>query len=87
MQEHSLLYYLEQVEDDRIQKGRRYPLWVILGIIIMAVLSGRKSLKSIGRFVVDHKTTLQSLFNFETWGTLLWNNMEYFKARKFWVAQ
>ncbi len=42
MQEHSLLYYLEQVEDILNTKGRRYPLWVILGIIIMAVLSGRK---------------------------------------------
>ncbi len=42
----------------------------------MAVLSGRKSLKSIGRFVASHKTTLQSLYELNhgvpSYGTI-WN--------------
>jgi predicted transposase YbfD/YdcC len=47
----SLIDYLKQVPDERNASGQRHPMWLILLIIIMGMLSGYGGYRSLGRFV------------------------------------
>ena len=58
-----LFYYLSQIDDFRIRKGRRHRLGDVLGMVVMAVLSGRTSIKSINRFIQQHEKELTKLFD------------------------
>jgi DDE_Tnp_1-associated len=69
-----LYYYLSQIPDFRIKKGQRHKLADILSMLIMAVLSGRKSKKSISRFLNKNNAVLTTLFGLKhgtpSYGTL-----------------
>ena len=42
----SLRLILEQVPDPRGRQGRDYPLWSILALIVVSLVSGRKGMKA-----------------------------------------
>jgi hypothetical protein len=50
----SLMDALAEVPDPRDPRGRRHPLTAILGLTVVAVLSGMKSLEAIAQFGRDH---------------------------------
>jgi len=45
--ESSLLGHLQRVKDGRRREGKIYPLWSILGMLVMAALNGQKTLRSM----------------------------------------
>jgi hypothetical protein len=49
----SLIDYLQQVPDFRTQP--RYPLWVVLVLVIMGVMSGCTGYRALEDFVVRHQ--------------------------------
>jgi DDE_Tnp_1-associated len=62
MEDYSLLYFLSQTEDFRIERGRRHVLSYVLCMTVMAVLSGRTGLKGIARFMKQNEAALTLLF-------------------------
>jgi len=54
----SLLGRLKEVPDPRRREGRIYPLWSILGMLILAAINGQKTLRSMW------------LWSVERWGTI-----------------
>ena len=62
MEDNSLMYFLSQIPDHRLSQGRRHVLSGVLSMFVMAVLSGRKSLKSIARFMDQNKEDLSAAF-------------------------
>ena len=50
---HSLLGRLKEVPDPRRREGRIYPLWSILGMLILAALNGQKTLRSMWLWSVE----------------------------------
>ena len=59
----SLIDYLKEIPDERDPHGRRHPLWLILLIIIMAIISGYWGYRGIGRFVERHRRKLIEIFH------------------------
>jgi len=55
----SLIDYLQQVPDFRTQP--RYPLWVVLVLVIMGVMSGCTGYRALEDFVVRHQAVLLDL--------------------------
>jgi hypothetical protein len=55
----SLIDYLQQVPDFRTQP--RYPLWVVLVLVIMGVMSGCSGYRALEDFVVRHQAVLLEL--------------------------
>ena len=51
----SLIDYLKLIPDCRNPHGRRHPLWLVLLLIIMAMMSGYWGYRQIGRFVERHR--------------------------------
>ena len=47
----SLIDYLKQIPDERNAGGRRHPLWLILLIMILGIMSGYWGYRGLGRFV------------------------------------
>lgn len=45
--ENSLLGHLQRVEDVRRREGKIYPLWSMLGMLVLAALNGQKTLRSM----------------------------------------
>jgi len=45
--ENSLLGHLQQVRDARRREGKIYPLWGMLGMLVLAALNGQKTLRSM----------------------------------------
>lgn len=45
--ERSLLEHLQRVKDARRREGKIYPLWSILGMLVLAALNGQKSLRAM----------------------------------------
>ena len=80
MEKHSLLYYLSEIPEFRSKRGFRHELGDVLVILVMAVLSGCRSLKSISRFVQRHKNGLTTVLELKhgvpSYGTL-WNVLKY----------
>lgn len=60
-----LIDYLKQVPDERNASGQRHPIWLILLIIIMGMLSGYGGDRSLGRFVERHRRQLISTLKIE----------------------
>lgn len=58
----SLIDYLKEVPDERNPHGRRHPLWLILIIVIMGIMSGYWGYRELGRFVERHRRELIKLF-------------------------
>ena len=54
----SLIIFLAEIEDTRKPKGKRHEQLSILVIMIMAMLCGKTSLKSIARFANAHRAEL-----------------------------
>ncbi len=54
----SLLTYLQQVPDFRTSRGRQYPLWVLLLLLIMGILSGCHSYLALEAFGQRHYPAL-----------------------------
>lgn len=57
-----LIEQLKQIQDHRRTKGRRYPLWVILMLSIMGVLSGYVGYRPLADFSCKHRELLWALF-------------------------
>jgi hypothetical protein len=60
----SLLEVLSQVPDPRSRHGRRHPLSAILGLALVAMLSGAKGFEGIAQFGRDHGIPLAHLLGF-----------------------
>ena len=56
----SLIDYLKQIPDHREPHGLRHPLWLVLLIIIMGMMSGYWGYRQLGRFVERHRRELIS---------------------------
>lgn len=56
--EDSLLYILNQLEDNRRKQGQRHPLHILFLITIMGIMSGAKSERAIARFAINNKGSL-----------------------------
>jgi len=54
MAESSLLGRLQQVRDARRREGKIYPLWSILGMLVLAALNGQKTLRSMWLWCAAH---------------------------------
>ena len=54
----SLIDYLKQIPDHRARSGLRHPLWLVLLLIIMGMLSGYWGYRQLGRFVERHRREL-----------------------------
>jgi hypothetical protein len=54
----SLIQSLQSMRDFRAAQGRRYPLWLILLLIIMGTMSGCRSYSALEDFGVRHYETL-----------------------------
>ncbi len=50
----SLLGRLQQVRDARRREGKIYPLWSILGMLVLAALNGQKTLRSMWLWCAAH---------------------------------
>jgi DDE_Tnp_1-associated len=55
---------LATVPDPRSRRGRIHPLPAFMGLVALALLMGRKSLKSIARFGRQHKAPLAHALGF-----------------------
>lgn len=59
----TIIEHLATVPDFRRKEGRRYPLWVVLTMIIMAIMSGRYAYREIARFIQANQQDLQKYLN------------------------
>ncbi|NEN98430.1 MAG: ISAs1 family transposase [Moorea sp. SIO3I7] len=58
LMEKSLIDYLKEIPDHRSPHGLRHPLWLVLLIIIMGMMSGYWGYRQLGRFVERHRREL-----------------------------
>jgi hypothetical protein len=56
--EKSLIDHLKQIPDQRVPNGRRHPLWLILLLMILGIMSGYWGYRGLGRFVERHRRQL-----------------------------
>ena len=54
----SLIDYLKQIPDPREAHGCRHPLWLVLLLLIMGMMSGYWGYRQLGRFVERHRREL-----------------------------
>lgn len=54
----SLITALQQVEDFRAKRGQRYPLWVILLLVVLGTLNGATSYQALEAFAQRHYAAL-----------------------------
>lgn len=54
----SLIDCLKQIPDERNAGGKRHPLWLILLIMILGIMSGYWGYRGLGRFVERHRRQL-----------------------------
>lgn len=50
----NLIQALQEIKDFRASKGKRYPLWLILLLVIMGTLSGCRGYQALEDFGVRH---------------------------------
>lgn len=71
--QYNLFDFLRSISDPRRGQGQRFSLEAVLGIIIMAILSGATGLRGIERFAKVNKSDLVDIFGFKhgvpTFGT------------------
>ena len=58
--EKSLIDYLKEIPDCRQASGRRHPLWLVLLLIIMGIMSGYWGYRQLGKFIERHRRELIS---------------------------
>lgn len=58
MEAKPLIDYLKQVEDPRALRGRRYPLWLLLLMVILGTMSGCQGYVALEDFGVRHQAAL-----------------------------
>lgn len=56
----NLITSLQEIRDFRASQGRRYPLWLILLLIVMGTLSGCRSYQALEDFGVRHYQALST---------------------------
>ena len=61
-----LIEFLKLVKDFRSECGQRHPLWFILLIVILGLMSGHLGYRAIGDFAKAHQETLTRLFGIPT---------------------
>ena len=54
----TLIDYLKLIPDERSSHGLRHPLWLVLLIMIMGMMSGYWGYRPLGRFVERHRREL-----------------------------
>lgn len=54
----TLITALQQVEDFRAKRGQRYPLWVILLLVVLGTLNGATSYQALEEFAQRHYSAL-----------------------------
>lgn len=54
----TLIAALQQVEDFRAKRGQRYPLWVMLLLVVMGTLNGCTSYQALEEFAQRHDQAL-----------------------------
>lgn len=54
----TLIEALKQVEDFRAKRGQRYPLWVILLLVVLGTLNGETSYQALEEFAQRHYQAL-----------------------------
>ncbi len=59
----SLVDCLKEIADPRDTHGRRHPLWLILLIMILGIMSGYWGYRGLGRFVERHRRQLIQTLN------------------------
>ena len=59
----SLVDYLKEIPDPRNTNGKRHPLWLILLIMILGIMSGYWGYRGLGRFVERHRRQLIQTLN------------------------
>jgi DNA-binding SARP family transcriptional activator len=52
---------LEHLPDLRGRRGQRYPLSILVGLVLIALLCGESSLRGISRFALKHPSVLRGL--------------------------
>ncbi|MFP4694153.1 MAG: transposase family protein [Halothece sp.] len=57
----TLVEYLKQIPEFRDPRGCRHPLWLVLLLIIMGIMSGYYGYRGIGRFVERHRRALSQV--------------------------
>lgn len=62
----SLGEVLATIPDPRDPSGRRYPLPVLINIVVVATLAGMRSLEAIAQFARDHGTPLTHALGFRS---------------------
>ena len=60
--EYNLQDFLSKVKDYRRGAGQRYPLWAVLSMIIMSIISGAKGYREFGRFMKANQESLIECF-------------------------
>ena len=54
----NLIQSLQEIRDFRVSQGKRYPLWLILLLVIMGTLSGCRGYQALEDFGVRHYQAL-----------------------------
>ena len=58
----SLIKYLKQVKDFRGNRGKRYPLWLVLLVVVLGVMSGHQGYRELEYFVRGNQKSLKKVF-------------------------
>lgn len=58
----SLIKYLKQVKDFRACRGRRHPLWLVLLVVVLGILSGHQGYREFEYFVRANQESLKKVF-------------------------
>lgn len=61
--EASLYKAFEQVKDERKAKGKRYPLALILTLLLLGKMAGEKTISGVVDWMKERKSTLKRLLN------------------------
>ena len=59
--EASLIQYLQEIKDFRTSQGKRYPLWLILLLVVMGTMSGCRSYYALEDFADFSRQVLKPL--------------------------
>lgn len=61
---YTLIEFLKKVKDERRAAGQRHPLWFILLIVILGLMTGHLGYRALGDFAKIHQKTLTEYFHF-----------------------
>ena len=59
-----LVQFLKKVNDFRRERGQRHPLWFILLIVILGLMTGHLGYRALGYFAKQHRKKLTESFGF-----------------------